>query len=54
MDYHHGKFVWFEHLSRDLPKARAFYEHYGFQPSPVHALTLMLRLSIAGLGTMTR
>ena len=26
MDYHHGKFVWFEHLSRDLPKARAFYD----------------------------
>jgi hypothetical protein len=19
MDYHHGKFVWFEHLSRDIP-----------------------------------
>ncbi len=35
-------------------KARAFYEHYGSHPTPVHALTLMLRLSIAGLGTMTR
>jgi GNAT superfamily N-acetyltransferase len=26
-------------------KAREFYEHYGFQPSPTHPLTLMLRLS---------
>ncbi len=26
MDYLHGKFVWFEHLSNDLSKARAFYE----------------------------
>lgn len=26
-------------------KARQFYEHYGFQPSPTHPLTLMLRLS---------
>jgi GNAT superfamily N-acetyltransferase len=26
-------------------KAKHFYEHYGFQPSPVHPLTLMLRLS---------
>lgn len=26
-------------------KARHFYEHYGFQPSPTHPLTLMLRLS---------
>ena len=26
-------------------KARQFYEHYGFQPSPVHPMTLMLRLS---------
>jgi GNAT superfamily N-acetyltransferase len=25
-------------------RARQFYEHYGFQPSPLHALTLMLRL----------
>ncbi len=25
-------------------KARQFYEHYGFQPSPTHSLTLMLRL----------
>jgi GNAT superfamily N-acetyltransferase len=30
-------------------RARAFYEHYGFQPSPVHPLTLMLRLNIAQL-----
>jgi GNAT superfamily N-acetyltransferase len=30
-------------------RARAFYEHYGFQPSPVHPLTLMLRLNIAWL-----
>ncbi len=28
-------------------KARQFYEHYGFQPSPTHPLTLMLRLSSA-------
>ena len=25
--------------------AKRFYEHYGFQPSPVHPLTLMMRLS---------
>lgn len=25
-------------------RARQFYEHYGFQPSPTHLLTLMLRL----------
>lgn len=26
-------------------QARAFYEHHGFQPSPQHPLTLMLRLA---------
>ena len=26
-------------------KAGRFYEHYGFQPSPIHPLTLMLRLT---------
>ena len=26
-------------------QARAFYEHYGFQPSPQHPMTLMLRLN---------
>jgi GNAT superfamily N-acetyltransferase len=26
------------------PQARQFYEHYGFQPSPLNPLTLMLRL----------
>ena len=26
-------------------QAKQFYEHYGFQPSPAHPLTLMLRLS---------
>lgn len=25
-------------------RARQFYEHFGFQPSPLHAMTLMLRL----------
>ncbi len=25
-------------------KAKQFYEHYGFQPSPTHPMTLMLRL----------
>jgi GNAT superfamily N-acetyltransferase len=25
-------------------KAKEFYEHYGFQPSPTHPMTLMLRL----------
>jgi hypothetical protein len=25
-------------------RARQFYEHYGFQASPVHPMTLMLRL----------
>jgi GNAT superfamily N-acetyltransferase len=28
-------------------KARQFYAHYGFQPSPTHPMTLMLRLSSA-------
>jgi GNAT superfamily N-acetyltransferase len=27
-------------------KARQFYEHYGFQTSPTHPMTLMLRLSV--------
>jgi GNAT superfamily N-acetyltransferase len=26
-------------------RARQFYEHYGFQPSPAHPMTLMLRLA---------
>ena len=26
-------------------RARQFYEHFGFQPSPTHPMTLMLRLS---------
>lgn len=26
-------------------RAKQFYEHYGFQPSPQHPMTLMLRLS---------
>ena len=26
MSYLHGKFVWFEYMSNDMPKARAFYE----------------------------
>ena len=26
-------------------KAKQFYEHYGFAPSPTHPMTLMLRLS---------
>jgi GNAT superfamily N-acetyltransferase len=26
-------------------RARAFYEHYGFQSSPLHPMTLMLRLN---------
>ena len=25
-------------------RAKQFYEHYGFQPSPLHSMTLMLRL----------
>jgi hypothetical protein len=25
-------------------RAKQFYEHYGFQPSPLHPMTLMLRL----------
>jgi GNAT superfamily N-acetyltransferase len=28
-------------------KAKQFYAHYGFQPSPTHPMTLMLRLSSA-------
>ena len=28
-------------------RARQFYEHYGFQRSPQHSMTLMLRLNIA-------
>ena len=27
-------------------RAKEFYEHYGFQSSPLHAMTLMLRLNI--------
>lgn len=30
--------------------ARQFYEHYGFQPSPTHPMTLMLRLAATGVG----
>ncbi len=26
-------------------RAKPFYEHYGFQPSPAHPMTLMLRLT---------
>ena len=26
-------------------RAKEFYEHYGFQPSPLHPMTLMLRLN---------
>lgn len=29
-------------------RARAFYVHHGFQPSPMHPLTLMLRLPAPG------
>jgi GNAT superfamily N-acetyltransferase len=29
-------------------RARQFYEHHGFQPSPTHPLTLMLRLPASG------
>ena len=36
---------WFEIPVTDFARAKAFYEHYGFQPSPTHAMTLMLRLS---------
>jgi len=28
-------------------RAKRFYEHYGFQESPQHAMTLMLRLNPA-------
>lgn len=28
-------------------RAKQFYEHYGFQESPLHAMTLMLRLTTA-------
>lgn len=28
-------------------RAKQFYEHYGFQPSPAHPMTLMLRMSSA-------
>lgn len=28
-------------------RARLFYQHYGFQVSPAHAMTLLLRLNIA-------
>lgn len=31
-------------------RAKQFYQHYGFQESPHHPLTLMLRLNIARLG----
>ena len=28
-------------------RAKQFYEHYGFRPSPTHSLTLMLRLPVS-------
>lgn len=36
MAYHHGKFVWFEHMSRDVDKAQAFYSAlFGWSCTPV-------------------
>ena len=35
---------WFEIYVQDMARAKAFYEHYGFQASPLHPMTLMLRL----------
>ncbi len=36
MPYLHGKLVWFEHLSRDIEAARAFYgERLGWKSDPV-------------------
>jgi predicted enzyme related to lactoylglutathione lyase len=36
MAYLHGKFIWFEHLSNDVPKARAFYgELFGWHSDAV-------------------
>ena len=29
-------------------RAKAFYEHYGFQSSPLHPMTLMLSLNVGG------
>jgi hypothetical protein len=36
-------------------RAKRFYEHYGFQASPLHPMTLMLRLnSVRPLSTGSR
>jgi uncharacterized protein len=36
MAYLHGKFMWFEHFSNDVPKARAFYAAlFGWKTDPV-------------------
>jgi len=38
------------HALHDRARARQFYEHYGFQVSPQHQLTLMLRLNAMQAG----
>jgi len=54
MTYVHGKFVWFEHFSDDVPKARAFYEAlFGWKTDPVAMGTQMYPLienAGAGIG----
>ena len=37
--------IHFEIHVDDVERAKQFYEHYGFQQSPQHPMTLMLRLS---------
>ena len=42
-------FMWWRALLVDAidDRAKQFYEHYGFQVSPAHPMTLMLRLANA-------
>jgi uncharacterized protein len=57
VSYLHGKFVWFEHSSGDIPKARAFYEQlFGWhtESMPIgdqrYSMILNNNLGIGGYG----
>jgi predicted enzyme related to lactoylglutathione lyase len=49
MDYLHGKFVWFEHVSNDVSKARAFYgELFGWRSDGVPVGTQTYHMILNG------
>ena len=54
MSYLHGKFVWFEHVSKDMPKARTFYaELFGWNSDGVPMggqQYYMIKNGTAGIG----